>query len=329
MNGKPVFTVPSKTIINFKSGFAAKLLCDGPTFSAGTSCAYSCAFCYVPAVMHKQTGWLKGKGVEGDHMDVVVRRENAAAIAEKQLRSKSKAERDKKLVIYASPLVDVAANMELVRETVEICKVILSLTNWDIRLLSKSTFLPKIAEGLEAAAPIGHWTDGQKWMSRVIYGVSTGTMDDKLAQAFEQGCPLVSKRIESLHWLQDRGYRTFAMVCPSLPMSSLEAIRYFANECSEKLRYEKCEHVWAEVINVRGESFKRTITALESAGFREQAHELRVVMSNTQSWEQYARDTFLAHFRVTPAGKLRFLQYVNKNNREFWSVYEKEGAVLL
>lgn len=53
-------------------------------------------------------------------------------------------------VIYASPLVDVAGNLELVRETVEICRVILELTNWQIRLLSKSNLLPKIAEGLEA-----------------------------------------------------------------------------------------------------------------------------------------------------------------------------------
>lgn len=31
MNGKPVFTVPAKTIINFDSGFGKKLLCDDMT----------------------------------------------------------------------------------------------------------------------------------------------------------------------------------------------------------------------------------------------------------------------------------------------------------
>ena len=35
MNGKPVFLVPAKSIINFDSGFRHKLLCDGLTFTAG------------------------------------------------------------------------------------------------------------------------------------------------------------------------------------------------------------------------------------------------------------------------------------------------------
>jgi len=82
-------------------------------------------------------------------------------------------------VIYASPLVDVAANMDLARETVEICKVILELTNWEIRLLSKSNLLPKIAESLTG------------YRSRMIYGVSTGNLDDPLAAAYEQGTPKV------------------------------------------------------------------------------------------------------------------------------------------
>ena len=63
MNGKPVFTVPSKTIINFDSDFKTKLLCDGPTFSAGTACVYNCTFCYVPTVYRKQKPWLAKHGV--------------------------------------------------------------------------------------------------------------------------------------------------------------------------------------------------------------------------------------------------------------------------
>ena len=39
MNGKEVVFVKAKTVINFKSGFDHKLLCDGPTFSTGSACA--------------------------------------------------------------------------------------------------------------------------------------------------------------------------------------------------------------------------------------------------------------------------------------------------
>ncbi len=177
MNGKPVFSVPSKTIINFESGFAKKLLCDGPTFSTGTACAYSCSFCYVPDAMRKQKPWLEKHGVQGEHMDVVIRRSDAVQILKKQLAGAK--EKNVSKVIYASPLVDVAANLELVTETAAIILEILDSTAWTVRLLSKSNMLPRIAKMID---PL-HAEAKQ----RVIYGVSTGTLDDKLAAAFEEG----------------------------------------------------------------------------------------------------------------------------------------------
>lgn len=328
MNGKPVFSVPVKTVINFKSGFGKKLLCDDLTFTAGSACAYSCAFCYVESMQLKQREWFQKNGVvypEDGHFGVVIRNENAVEIARKQILSKPEAFRKEHRVIYSSPKVDVAANMELVRETAELCKVILAHTHWDIRLLSKSNLLPKVAQALV------DWDDNgaNAATSRVIYGVSTGTLDDKLAQAFEEGCPLVSKRIQSLHWLQDNGFRTFGMVCPSLPCWSQDGYEYFAMLCREQLRYHKCEQVWAEVINVRGESFTRTHAALVKAAFSDHAGALERVSKNSADWEQYARDTFQAHAEHCPPDKLRFLQYVNNGNRDYWTANQAKGAVLL
>ena len=150
MNGKPVFAVPSNTALNLESRFKEKLLCDGPTFTAGTACVYSCAFCYVPAMFRKQKPFLKKHGVTGRHEDIVVRREGAVDVLDRQLHEpKARSLWKKRLTIYSSPAVDVAGNLELVRETVEMCKVILELTDWDIRLLSKSNLLPRVAEALE------------------------------------------------------------------------------------------------------------------------------------------------------------------------------------
>lgn len=320
MNSKPVFTVPAKTVINFKSHFDKKLLCDGMTFTAGDACAYSCSFCYVDSMQTKRRDWLESHGVTGDHMSHVVRRENAVDILRKQIMSKQPSFRMKKQVIYSSPLVDVAANMELVRETVEICKVILSETWWDIRLLSKSNLLPRIAESL------ADWDIHNRAKSRIIYGVSTGTLDDKLAAAFEEGTPLVSKRIESLHWLQDNGFRTFGMICPSLPQ---ENYFHFSQSMADAIRVEKCEHVWAEVINVRGDSFTRTIKALDAAGFTKESNRVASVTMMKHKWEQYARSTFEAHTNSIPANKLRFLQYVTNDTRDWWKAREAQGAVLL
>jgi DNA repair photolyase len=328
MNGKPVYEVPAKSVINWDSGFKHKLLCDGPTFSTGSACAYSCAFCYVPDIMTKSPHMAQ---VKEKFEDVVIRRKGALEALDKQLQSKRGRElAEKKIVIYASPLVDVAANMDLVKETIEVCKLILANTDWDIRLLSKSNLLPKIAQGFPFAWVGGEYSNSctaQDAKERIIYGVSTGTLEDKLAKAFEQGTPFVSKRIESLHWLQDNGYRTFGMVCPSLPQKDYDK---FSQEMMAAIRADRCEHVWAEVINVRGESFTRTMKALSDAGYTWEAGAL-AACCNKDIWEMYARHTFLAHYRALNCypGKLRFLQYVTKQSREWWDYEQQHGAVLL
>ena len=330
MNMKPVFTVPTKTVINFKSHFYKKLLCDGLTFTAGNACVYSCAFCYVESMQEKSQDWFRDHGVEygeNGHLGVVIRTKDAVNILRAQLLSKPEEFRKRKLVIYSSPKVDVAGNMELVHETVEICKVILELTNWDIRLLSKSNLLTKVAELLALyPGPFPRWASSISPRQRIIYGVSTGTLDDKLAAAFEQGTPKVSKRIESLHWLQDHGHRTFGMICPSLPQWDYAK---FALDMANAIRLNQCESIWTEVINLRGDSFTRTVKCLADAGFIWEANALEVVSHDKAAWEDYARNTFNAHAKLYPPGKLRFLQYVTKDTRDWWNSRVSEGAVLL
>ncbi len=320
MAGKTVVEVESKTVINFTSGFSHKLLCDGLTFTAGSACVYSCAFCYVEDLMRKNPHRLPNPE---DHQSMVIRRRNAVEVAKRQLTFRDGSPRfpdpNDRRVIYASPLVDVAANLELARETVEICREILTRTAWQIRLLSKSSLLRRIADEL------GDFRD------RVIYGVSTGTLDDRLGASFEKGTALVSKRIQSLRRLQDDGFRTYAMVCPSLPLADDAAYQAFAEQAAEELRTDQCEHVWAEVLNVRGQSMVRTCDALRQGGYAEHAERLERVSTDREAWEAYARSTFEAHARChegTP-GKLRFLQYVGRGTRPYWDAQIARGAVLL
>ncbi len=317
MNRKPVFTVPARTILNLQSAFQHKLLCDGPTFSAGSACAYSCAFCYVPSMMNRSAHANVLTESKTRFEDAVIRRQSAAKILHDQLhfsdgRPRFNDPKDTR-VVYASPLVDVAANMELVRETIELCRIILESTHWQIRLLSKSNLLPVIARELS------------DFRSRMIYGVSTGTLDDGVAQAIEAGTPRVSKRIKSLHTLQDEGYRTYGMICPSLPQDDYFA---FSREMCRAIRTEKCEHIWCEVINVRGQSMNRTVDALRQAGYDAVAAQLAAT-SNRSIWEAYARETFLAHTQFIPPQKLRFLQYVTPETRNWWTQQTYRGAILL
>lgn len=318
--GKSQFLIDSKAVINFNSGFDKKLLCDGVTFTAGQACVYSCTFCYVAEILksNKRLTQLRQKnGLAWNEMIVDI--SNAANKARAQLvdregKSKYSNATDTR-VIFASPLVDIAATMDQVRVTVDICNVILENTHWQIRLLSKSSLIRQVAESIP-----------ERHKSRVIYGLSTGTFESKLAASFEKGTALVSKRLEILRWLQEHGYRTYAMICPILPQTDYNA---FAQQMTAAIDVNRCEHVWAEPINVRGQSLVATAHALRAAGFEQQAVMLENVSNDKQTWELYAQATFTALAAVVPHNKLRFLQYVSGKNKEWWSNHKDQGVVML
>jgi len=329
MNGKPVLYRAAKTVLKTDaSAFEEKHLCDGLILNPGDACAYSCAFCYVgPMMRHHSPPILqaheKKTGEVLEFADVVIRRTDSVKVLLGQLLKRSGARKypdDKdQRVVFSSSTVDVAANLELLRETAELCCKILELTGWHIRLLSKSHLLPKLVE--EEMIPA-------KYHHRLIFGFSTGTLDDRVARAFEKGTALVSKRIQALHWLQDNGFRTYGMICPSLPQEDYDR---FSQEASEAIRVDECEHVWSEPLNVRGESLVKTLAALQSAGLDKEARQLAAVSGagNGQAWEEYARQTFLAHTKNIPSQKLRFLQYVDGKTAGWWAEQRKNGAVLL
>jgi DNA repair photolyase len=354
MSGKPVLWRNAKTVLTYKperKSFHEKLLCDGFTLNLGDACAYSCSFCYVGHQIRKLTFGIVDDynalhNSDLSHEELVIRRKGqdgdesktAVQILEGQLAGRVKGFlskrqlatlKEQEMVVYSSTLVDVGANMTLLRETAEACKRILDETNWQIRLLSKGNLLPKLVKDdliPDATRPGSKWSHHQ----RLIFGFSTGTINDSLARAFEHGTALVSKRIEALHWLQDHGYRTFGMICPSLPQEDYPA---FSKAMAETLRvnHPRMEHVWAEVLNVRGQSFVRTRDALREAGFDREAAMLAAVsedVSYKTAWEAYARATFEGH--VTHIGsKLRFLQYVDRSNLDYWQARREDGAVLL
>lgn len=329
MNKKPVLWRDAKSVINdTNQPFQEKLLCDGIIFNLGDACAYSCSFCYVESVLRYQAPPLLKdhnlkSGEERGFSDVVIRRRNAIDVLKNQLLKADGSCRypdpSDHRVAYSSTTVDVAANMELLKETADACNLILDHTGWQIRLLSKSNLLHRLVK--DKLIPERHH-------QRIIFGFSTGTLDDRLAKAFEAGTALVSKRLESLHWLQDRGFRTFGMICPSLPQADYDV---FSRDICQAIRPDRCEHVWAEVINLRGKSLTRTLECLRKAGLDDEADRLDSVSGpgNSEAWEQYARDTFLAHVRHVPAGKLRYLQYIDDKSADWWADRREKGAVLL
>jgi hypothetical protein len=109
----------------------------------------------------------------------------------------------------------------------------------------------------------------------------------------------------------------------------------FLAKVATDIRPSQCEHVWAEVINLRGDSMTATVEALNNAGFAKNAADLQAVCGpkSKAAWEQYARDTFTALANVIPHNatepKLRFLQYVTKASTAWWTSQAQNGAVVL
>ncbi|MDF1862654.1 MAG: hypothetical protein P1U87_20725 [Verrucomicrobiales bacterium] len=336
MNGKPVIWRPNtRTVLSLKSlKFEEKLLCDGITLNPGDACVFSCGFCYVEGQMIKvDKPYLKALNAErhtrGESEltfeQVVIRRPDSVGLLRQQLFDKKGrakfADPDDNWVVYGSTLVDVAANMELLRETADLCNLIHESTAWQIRLLSKSSLLHRLFK--DNMIPVRH-------RHRLILGFSTGTLDDNVASAIEMGTARVSKRLESLHWLQDEGYRTFGMICPSLPQVDGD-YESFSRKICEAIRVDRCEHVWAEVINLRGRSLVRTLGALHTAELEDEALALSAVMGQGKktAWEEYSRATFLAHAMHVPAEKLRYLQYIDGSTADWWADHREHGAILL
>lgn len=318
-NGKPVFSIPTTKIISLQSAFEHKKLSDGPTFTCGFACGFSCTFCYVENQLGRNPSVLRITKETGlSFNQIAIEREGVLPALRRELINRKGLPKYSDLhdqrVVFASPLVDVAANVSTAQQTIKACKIILTLTNWQIRLLSKSALLRLVAEGLA------------EYKDRVVYGVSTGTFKDQLAISFELHASSPTARLRALHWLQDEGFRTFGMICPSLPQESYDD---FAENAAAAIRVDRLEHVWAEVINVRGKSLKQTSGALRRGGFNSEADRLEQVSGDKAAWEDYARKTFLAHVKVIPAGKFRFLQYVQRGQANWWRQQVSKGAILL
>ena len=316
---KPRYLINSKSVLNLASDFKHKLLCDGPTFTAGHACLFSCSFCYVETMMQKNArlnALLESEGLK--HEQVVVEIDDPVKAVRAQLLFEDGTPRckDRKdtRVIYASPLVDVAGTPAQVAVTIAICKEILAATHWQIRLLSKSILLVKVAEAL------------REHKKRLIYGFSTGTLEDEVVRSFEIGTSAVSGRLKALKQLQDDGYRTFGMLCPILPQQDYAA---FAKKVAKAIDIERCEEIWAEALNARGSALRDTSVALRRKGFNEAAERLDSVADDNAAWENYAEQTFLALTKIIPAKKLHYLQYVDSRSYNTWEKHQSKGAILL
>jgi DNA repair photolyase len=200
-------------------------------------------------------------------------------------------------------------------ETFELIMLVLQLTGWDVRVLTKSLLIRKLAERIP-----------KEYRHRIIYGLSIGILDDGVAGLVERLTPPPSQRIKAYRELQQQGLRTYSMHCPILPQADYRA---YAERLAASVNWKADELIWAEALNLRGDSMKNTIMTLKD-DFPAEADLLAEVAGSRVMWEtQYNRPLFEALAAVCPPGKLRFLVYPAAEYRDYWLGNRDRGAVVL
>jgi len=313
-NKKQHLHYSGKTGIAVTKGFQKKLLADYAV-NIGNVCEFGCTFCYVPAVTTKQKTVqdVLAKGYQFEEFSLYRDRLNVLDYVSKDLQKISPEDTS---TVFFCTTCDPCSTEKHANTSTEAIRLIVERSNLQVRVLSKSLLIKVIAQHLSAHK------------KRVIYSLSTGTSIPEISAAIEENASPIAERVEALHWLQDSGYRTYGMICPVLP-SEVSRV----DELLKQVRPDRCEHVWAEAMNVRGKSLVKTKEALAAANLEDHALELQRILGtgNRKNWIEYSKKLFLAFQSQMAAigqlDKLRYLQYVTAHDRDFFQ--GQTGAICL
>lgn len=307
------FSYEGKTGIAETKGFQKKQLADFAC-NIGNICHFGCTFCYVPSVVTKQKGVqnILKEGYGWDEISHYRTKENLCNCVERDLKKIEPG--DRRTVIFCTTC-DPCATEEHADITSSAIHLIMESSGLQVRVLSKSTLILEIAKTLD------------RYRERIIYGLSTGTIRPEISACIEGNASPVLDRLKTLEFMQGAGYRTFGMLCPILPSEMP-----YLDQLVDAINVAKCEHVWAEALNVRGKSLVKTRDQLENCGLDDDAKSLDHVMGNKASWREYSKELFLKVREELQkrgaADKLRFLQYVTREPEEFVEFFESQKGAL-
>jgi DNA repair photolyase/energy-coupling factor transporter ATP-binding protein EcfA2 len=306
-------TYDGKTGIAETKGFQKKQLADFAC-NIGNICHFGCTFCYVPSVVAKQKGVqnILKEGYAWDEISHYRTKENLVKCVERDLKKIEPG--DKRMVIFCTTC-DPCATEEHADITSSSIRLIMESSDLQVRVLSKSTLILEIAKELDL------------YRERIIYGLSTGTIRPEISACIEGNASPVQDRFKTLKFMQDVGYRTFGMLCPILPSEMP-----YLDKLIDAIGVRKCEHIWAEALNVRGKSLVKTRDQFKNCGLDEDAKSLDQVMGNKANWRDYCKELFLnVRNELEKRGaseKLRFLQYVTGEPEDFVEFFESQKEAI-
>lgn len=307
------FKYEGKTGMAESKGFQKKQLADFAC-NIGNICQFGCTFCYVPSVVTKQKGVqnILKEGYGWDEISHYRTKENMLSCVERDLKKIEPG--DRRTVIFCTTC-DPCATEEHADITISAIRLIMESSELQVRVLSKSTLILEIAKTLDL------------YRERIVYGLSTGTIRPAISASIEGNASPIRERLKILDLIQGVNIRTFGMLCPILPSEMP-----YLDELIDAINVDKCEHVWAEALNVRGKSLVKTRDQLMNCGLEEDAKSLQQVMGNKANWREYSKELFLkVRGELEKRGaedKLRFLQYVTRQPAEFVNFFKSQKGAL-
>jgi DNA repair photolyase len=309
---KSYFRYSANTGIAPSKAFEKKLLAKY-SVNIGNVCQFGCAYCYVPDLPFPHPS-VKMLAEQGHARDCISNYREYDNLIDTVTRDLKKFSAEDTSTVFFCTTCDPCATPEHVNMTSAAAMLILSKSNLQIRILSKSSNITEVAKNLS------------DYKDRVSYGLSTGTCLDEISRSIETNASPIKERVAALHWLQDNGYRTYGMICPVLPSEKGRV-----KDLLDQIRPEFCEDIWVEAINDKGTSLTNTKAALMKSGLDWPSSAMTSIMISKTAWRQHAKELFLAFQREFKKRKMlnkfHYLQYVTKADKEFFS--GQPGAVCL
>lgn len=269
-------TDPTKAVLS-ESSLNKKSLCDY-VINVATGCKHGCEFCYVPttpAIENREDMLNEQANVEDSQRDwgsYLLYRDDLPERLADVLENKEdwkETERGRGAVMLSS-----GTDCYQDRRAAQItrgCVQELVKHEKPVRILTRSPAVVRDLDVFRAA-------DGL-----VTVGSSIPSFDSSLVRALEPNAPPPSARYKALDELQRAGVPVFISMSPTYPTMD-------EDDFWELLTFFKAldpEVVFHEPINPRGENFQLCVNAVEEAGYKHAADELRKLQDH-QNWVEYA-----------------------------------------
>jgi len=270
--------------------------------TCGIKCGNGCLYCYMSSLlrMHPAFGKIKKNPFESGYAIVDPDMPNRVAhdACRKHCRGMVQ------LCTFGDAWAQEAVQYDIGRRCLE---AILSQPDWTVRILTKNAIVTKDFDVIE------------RYTDRILFGMSITSTPDKanLTSIIEPNASSVSERITVMNEANERGFRTYAMLCPLLPgiADSPEQIEQLVESAVEY----GAQEIFAEPVNTRGPGLRVIQEALTDNGYKDEAAAIKSIR-NQEGWSRYAAELISNVQRsvrkLSDISRLRFLLYPSRLTEE-------------